>query len=113
MVLQEAVSWRQRGVATASMQLFRSLGGTIGVALLGSILHVGLTSRVTALGLDPSDVGSLLAASGGAGGAAETALRSALAGALVPVLVVNLGIAAATFLVAAVFARDEKLHREG
>lgn len=109
MVLQEAVGWSQRGVATSSTQLFRSLGGTIGVALMGSILHVGLTGRMVAAGLDPSAVGSLLSASGSAAGVAETALREALAGALQPVFMLTLAIAAATLLVAAMFARDEKL----
>lgn len=111
MVLQEAVDWSQRGVATSSTQLFRSLGGTIGVALLGSILHVELTRRIEAAGLDASAVGSLLAASGDAAVAAEAGLRAALAGALVPVFVVNLAIAVATLLVPLVFARDEKLTR--
>jgi hypothetical protein len=91
--------------------LFRSLGGTIGVALLGSILHVALTSQIASTGLDPSALGSLLAASGGEAGAAEVGLRAALAGALVPVFVVNLAVALATCLVALVFARDEKLTR--
>src|SRR3954471_11105322 len=121
MVLQEAVGWSQRGVATSSTQLFRSLGGTIGVALMGSILHVGLTGRMVAAGLDPSAVGSLLSASGSAAGGAETALREALAGvaetalrealagALQPVFMLTLAIAVATLLVAVVFARDEKL----
>jgi Na+/melibiose symporter-like transporter len=111
MVLQEAVEWSQRGVATASMQLFRSLGGTIGVALLGSILHMALSSTIASTGLDASAMGSLLSASGGEADAAEAGLRAALAAALVPVFVVNLVIAAATFVVATVFARDEKLSR--
>jgi hypothetical protein len=112
MVLQEAVSWNQRGVATSSTQLFRSLGGTLGVALLGSVLHVGLTARVLAAGLDPDAVSGLLAPSGGAGGAggaAEAALRAALSGALVPVFVVSMVIAVAALVVSLVFARDEKL----
>jgi MFS family permease len=37
--VQEAVSWELRGVATSSMQLFRSLGGTVVVALLGAVLN--------------------------------------------------------------------------
>jgi hypothetical protein len=109
MVLQEVVPWSLRGVATSSTQLFRSLGGTLGVALLGSVLHVGLTSRIASAGLDPAAVGSLLAASGGPMSAAEAGLRAAMAGALLPVFVVSLAIALGTLLVALVFARDEKL----
>lgn len=111
-LLQEAVPWSQRGVATSSTQLFRSLGGTIGVALLGSILHVSLTSRIAAAGLDPSAVGSLLAPHGGsAASAAETALRAALADSLQPVFGLTFLIAAATLLIVLVFARDVKLPR--
>jgi EmrB/QacA subfamily drug resistance transporter len=109
MVLQEAVPWTLRGVATSSTQLFRSLGGTVGVALLGSILHVNLTSRIAAAGLNPEAVGSLLAPGGAAPSADELALQAALAGALQPVFWVTLGLAAMTLLVSVVFARDEKL----
>ena len=114
MVLQEAVPWSQRGVATSSTQLFRSLGGTLGVALLGSILHVGLTSRVAATGLDPAAVSSLMAPSSHAGAlsvADEVALRAALGGALEPVFWVTLVLAATTLVTVLVFARDVKLHR--
>ena len=37
--VQGAVPWTVRGVATSSTQLFRNLGGTIGVALLGALLN--------------------------------------------------------------------------
>jgi EmrB/QacA subfamily drug resistance transporter len=112
MVLQEAVPWSQRGVATSSTQLFRSLGGTIGVALLGSILHVGLTGRITAAGLDPSAVGSLLAPSAGSAGVADLGLRAALGSALQPVFGLTFLLAAATLLLVVVFARDVKLARD-
>jgi EmrB/QacA subfamily drug resistance transporter len=110
-LLQEAVPWSQRGVATSSTQLFRSLGGTIGVALLGSVLHIGLTSRITAVGLDASELGSLLAAHGGPVGAAEAGLRMALGGALQPVFALTFAIAATTLVVILLFARDEKVAR--
>jgi EmrB/QacA subfamily drug resistance transporter len=107
-LLQERVPWSQRGVATSSTQLFRSLGGTVGVALLGSILHIGLTSRAAAAGLDPSTVGSLLTPSGQDGGVADLALRLALGGALTPVFWLNFALAAGTLLMVLVFARDER-----
>jgi hypothetical protein len=44
---QSAVDWKSRGVATASSQFFRSMGGTIGVSVLGSLL-----ARQMAAGLD-------------------------------------------------------------
>jgi EmrB/QacA subfamily drug resistance transporter len=36
--VQNAVSWSQRGVATATSQFFRTIGGSIGVAILGTVL---------------------------------------------------------------------------
>lgn len=37
--VQNAVPWNLRGVATASTQFVRTIGGTIGVALMGTILN--------------------------------------------------------------------------
>lgn len=111
-MVQEAVPANQRGVATSASQLFRSLGGTVGVALLGTILHVGLTARVLAAGLDPSTTSSVLRASGSADVAAE-GLHTALAGALQPVFVVTFLMAAVTLLVIALFARAERQLTDG
>lgn len=43
--LQNAVEWRYRGVATASFQFFRTIGGAISVAIMGALLNTNLTSR--------------------------------------------------------------------
>src|SRR5579883_818812 len=43
--VQNAVPWRLRGVATASTQFVRTIGGTIGVAFMGTILNVQLATR--------------------------------------------------------------------
>jgi EmrB/QacA subfamily drug resistance transporter len=107
MVVQEAVPWQQRGVATSSTQLFRSLGGTLGVALLGTIFHAGLTSRIAAAGIDASSVSSLLDPSGRAATLAVTELRSLLGDALHPVFGVNFLLAASTLLLVLLFAHDE------
>ena len=37
--VQNVVPWRLRGVVTASSQFFRTIGGTIGIAVLGTILN--------------------------------------------------------------------------
>lgn len=37
--VQNVVPWNLRGVATASTQFFRTISGTIGVALMGTILN--------------------------------------------------------------------------
>ena len=49
---QNAVPWQQRGVATSSVQFFRSIGGAVAVAALGALFN----SRWTALapGIDPN-----------------------------------------------------------
>lgn len=45
--VQNAVPWSLRGVATASTQFFRTIGGTVGVAIMGSILNVQMALRFT------------------------------------------------------------------
>lgn len=42
--VQNAVPWNMRGVATASSQFFRTISGTIGVALMGTILNAQMAS---------------------------------------------------------------------
>ncbi|WXB00140.1 MFS transporter [Pendulispora brunnea] len=42
LVLQESVTWRQRGQATAASSFFRTIGGSIAVGALGAILAGGL-----------------------------------------------------------------------
>ncbi len=67
--VQNAVPWKLRGVATASNQFFRSIGGTVGVAVMGTILNVQMASLFTPIfahnptlvaslpkGLSPSNV---------------------------------------------------------
>lgn len=39
LAVQNSVPWNLRGVATASNQFFRTIGGTIGVAIMGTILN--------------------------------------------------------------------------
>ncbi len=36
---QESVSWQQRGIATSSIQFFRTIGGAIGIGLLGALFN--------------------------------------------------------------------------
>lgn len=49
--VQNAVSWNRRGVATSSVQFFRTMGGTIAVAVFGAILNARLAASA-GLGLD-------------------------------------------------------------
>jgi EmrB/QacA subfamily drug resistance transporter len=46
---QNAVSWQQRGVVTASSQFFRSISGTVGVGALGAVLNARLANALPVL----------------------------------------------------------------
>jgi len=50
--VQNAVPWHRRGVATSSVQFFRNIGGSIGVAALGALFTARLAQR--APGIDPN-----------------------------------------------------------
>jgi EmrB/QacA subfamily drug resistance transporter len=64
--VQSSVEMRVVGIATASMQFFRSIGGTMGVAVLGSVMATRVQSSVTSALADgpgsllPPDVQELL-----------------------------------------------------
>ncbi|WP_284642498.1 MDR family MFS transporter [Paenibacillus silviterrae] len=47
LTVQNAVSPKDLGVATASSQLFRNLGGTIGIAVMGTIMTTSLKNNLT------------------------------------------------------------------
>jgi len=47
LIIQNAVEQRYLGVATASSQLFRQLGGTVGVAIMGTMMNSRMSSHMT------------------------------------------------------------------
>lgn len=47
LAVQNAVPWNLRGVATASTQFFRTIGGTVGVSIMGAILNAQMAERFT------------------------------------------------------------------
>ena len=57
-IIQNAVPWNQLGVATSNMTLFRQVGGTVGLALAGTIFGSAFRTQI------PVQVGSNLAAAG-------------------------------------------------
>ncbi|MCF8567397.1 MFS transporter [Alicyclobacillus tolerans] len=61
-VCQGAVPWNIRGAVTGSSQFFRTIGGSIGVALMGAILNHQLTKAASSTGSDSSSsiTGALL-----------------------------------------------------
>ena len=46
--VQNAVPWRRRGVATSSVVFFRTVGGSVGVAVMGALLNASLGDRYRA-----------------------------------------------------------------
>jgi len=53
LAVQNAVPWNRRGVATSSVQFFRSIGGAIAVAALGAVLNAELAQKIGA-DIDPN-----------------------------------------------------------
>lgn len=66
--VQSAVGWGERGTATAFIQFFRSIGGAVGVALMGTLLNNRLSEGLRSLQV------TLPGASGGAVSSASVIL---------------------------------------
>ncbi|MGZ6339340.1 MAG: MDR family MFS transporter [Candidatus Limnocylindrales bacterium] len=65
-VIQGSVEWRQRGVATGLIQFSRTIGGAVGVGLMGGILTAAVGGSASAI-LDPIRRSSLPASQLAAG----------------------------------------------
>lgn len=74
-IVQESVSWAQRGSATASNLFARSLGSTLGATVLGALLNFSLVKAGARL--DSNHIRDLIEHK--AGGFADPALQDALA----------------------------------
>lgn len=46
--VQNAVPWHRRGIATSSVVFFRTIGGSLGVAVMGALLNLSLGDRYRA-----------------------------------------------------------------
>jgi MFS family permease len=56
---QDAVTWQQRGIITSAVQFFRTIGGAIGIGVLGMLFNVLIRpelARLHALGVNPADL---------------------------------------------------------
>ena len=60
LAVQHAVSWGQRGVATGAVIFFRTIGGAIGVGILGGALGWELSYLLFSAGATGIDVGAAL-----------------------------------------------------
>jgi MFS family permease len=56
---QDAVTWQQRGIATSSIQFFRTIGGAIGIGVLGALFNVLIrpdVAKLEAQGVKPASL---------------------------------------------------------
>lgn len=104
--VQSTVSRRVLGVATSTLQFSRSIGGTLGVSVMGAALTLQLFSSLRAAGVDPAglSVDSLIdpVAQAASNVVVAGELRTALAAAIQMVFVIAfisavLGLAATAF----------------
>lgn len=65
LAIQNAVDVRKIGQATSASQFFRQIGGTVGVAVMGTVFATGLTASLASVSLPGAPA---LASAGGAGG---------------------------------------------
>jgi EmrB/QacA subfamily drug resistance transporter len=105
--VQSSVQRKHLGTATSTLQFSRSIGGTLGVSVMGAALSFRLASALTAAGLDPNvvSVDELIdpLPTADASAVLEGALRGALASAIQVVFIIAL-VAAALALVVTFFA---------
>jgi EmrB/QacA subfamily drug resistance transporter len=91
--VQSSVERKMMGTATATLQFSRSIGGTLGVSVMGVILSMQLARNLRLVGVDSAgiDLNALLSPVTQAGASAVNAvLRVALTGALQSVFVAAL-----------------------
>lgn len=125
LVVQNATTRQELGVATSITQLSRSLGATLGTAIFGTVMTSGLAREIPDhLPAGASGEAGAQALSGGAGvgavldpgtfvnlpPAVVTGIREALAASLHPVFVAGVPIIAAAF-VATLFIREVPLRK--
>jgi predicted MFS family arabinose efflux permease len=103
--VQSTVRREELGAATSAVQFSRSIGGTLGVSVMGAILAARLAGGLTAAGLDPTSVSlsTLIDPLAQSSASLDDTLRLVLASAMQGVFWLAFG-AAALGLVATLFA---------
>jgi MFS family permease len=103
--VQSSVTKRNLGAATSTLQFSRSIGGTLGVSVMGAYLTMQLTKSLLASGLDPNSVSldNLIAGVGNVAANVIGPLREAMAVAMEGVFMLAF-IASAFGLLATLFA---------
>jgi len=106
--VQTGVERQHLGTATSTLQFSRSIGGTLGVSVMGAALTARLASNLSASGLDPKLVEQLLDPLPGSQAVVDGSVRFAVANAIHLVFVIAF-IAAALALCAVLFAPRREL----
>jgi len=108
--VQSTVKKSDLGTATSTLQFSRSIGGTLGVSILGAYLSSSLSSRLLVAGIDPSTISldSLIDPLASASLTLEGPLRSALAVTIAHMFIIAF-IAALAGLLAVLFAPPGKI----
>lgn len=103
--VQSSVQRSKLGAATSTLQFSRSIGGTLGVSVMGAMLSIWLNHALTAAGLGSAGISvqTLVDPIASANQSLEGPLRTALAGAMQGVFVIAL-VGAALGLLATFFA---------
>ena len=93
--VQSHVQKKDLGTATSTLQFSRSIGGTLGVSVMGVALTSKLASRLADLGVDPGSVSidSLLETTSQASAAFTGPIREALAAATAYLFLIAFGVA--------------------
>ncbi len=109
--IQTSVERRYLGVATSTMQFSRSIGGTLGVSVMGAALSLRLASNLSAAGLDPKLVSQILDPIPGAETLINEGVRVAMSNAIGLVFIIAF-IAAALGLVTTFLAPHRELKEQ-
>ena len=110
--VQSTVRKQDLGAATSTVQFSRSIGGTLGVSVLGALLSSGFASRLLTAGLNPATVSldSLIDPVATTGAAAMSGpVREALSGSIASLFIVA-SVAAVLGLVVVMFAPGGRSH---
>ncbi len=106
--VQTTVARLQLGTATSTIQFSRSIGGTLGVSVMGAALSARLITNLSASGLDPELVTQLLNPLPGSETIIDGSLRFAVADAISIVFIVAF-VAAALAFVSTLFTPRQEL----
>ena len=98
MLIQTSVDWSRRGAATASNVFSRLLGNTLGAAVMGAVINLGL--KLSGANVSPEKLRGLLSQTPGALDRVDPALKAALGLSLHWVFVAMAGVILLTLVAA-------------